>query len=65
MNVNISKSLGGSILTYFSAYTQDGYELICDLTEGPYADGVSYCKDAIDNFIDIHKCDTADWEENR
>lgn len=46
------KCLGGWSMTYYSAYTKDGYEICCDFTEGPVSDGISYCKHFVDLLMD-------------
>lgn len=52
INVYSENCLGGWPLTYYSAFTKNGYEICCDFTEGPIRDAEHYVRCAVDEFID-------------
>lgn len=56
-----SDCLGGWSQVYYSAYTQDGYEICCDFTEASVREGMSYAKFSVDEFMDEYD---GDWEKH-
>jgi hypothetical protein len=50
-------SLDGSDYVYYSAYTNDGYEICCDFTESNVREGLTYAKFQVDEFLDLYDGD--------